>query len=55
MASLALFYVVRRYGTKQNRFKIAAIYMAVIMVCTMYTRVMLDDHTVPATIAGALV
>ncbi|MEN9465865.1 MAG: hypothetical protein RL217_2046 [Pseudomonadota bacterium] len=55
MASLAVFYVMRRYGTKQNRFKIAMIYMAVIMACTMYTRVMLDDHTVPATLAGALV
>lgn len=55
MASLALFYIVRRYGTASNRLKIAAVYMAAVLLCTMYTRVMLDDHTVPATLAGALV
>lgn len=55
MASIALFFVLRRYGTRQNAFKIILIYMAFVLASTMFTRVMLDAHTVPATIAGLII
>ena len=49
MASCAVYFVGRRYSIW------LALPLAVIMLLTMYTRVMLNQHTISAVIAGALI
>lgn len=49
MASCAVYFVCRRYGWWH------ALYMVPILLLTMYARVQLEAHTIPAVIAGALV
>lgn len=49
MASSAAFFVCRRYGWRY------AIIVVPIMFLTMYTRVMLNVHTISAVIAGAII
>jgi lipid A 1-phosphatase len=49
MASCAVYFVGRRYSIW------LAIPLAIIMLLTMYARVMLNQHTISAVIAGALI
>ncbi len=49
LASSAVYFVSRRYGFKH------LLYLVPILLLTMYARVALNDHTVTAVIAGALV
>ncbi|MDI1301312.1 MAG: phosphatase PAP2 family protein [bacterium] len=49
MAACAVYFVCRRYGF------VHALYLTPIMLLTMYSRVALNDHTVTAVIAGALI
>lgn len=55
MASIGLFFVARRYGFKSLAMKLTIAFMVFVLIATMYTRVMLDAHTITATIAGATV
>lgn len=54
MASCAVGFIIRRYGVDSAPKKLFALLLILIMIATMYARVMLDMHTISATIAGAI-
>lgn len=55
MSALALFFVARRYGFRSIAMFATVAFMLFVLIATMHTRVMLDAHTITATIAGATI
>lgn len=53
MSAIALFFITKRYGYKTTTLKITLLFIFFVLISTMYARVMLDAHTISATIAGA--